>query len=413
MAMNILVTDSNIEYRNFRKIISVDSLAGITKIDNFVYHRSADAPQRVIDILRKLEMKSITYLRDGDLMDESLKLYIRGLGGKLVEDEFYLSSSDAMENLTDALKTGTELMSTNSLEVLENFYSRIASGETDFSKPYMKNVKSATEKIKKGFTKKDNELQSVFKTAVEMFDSVSTDLSSVRSANKELRDQAEEIQHRMENVKNTSSQTDSRIYHYSSVRYKERSPVIVIKEIGDVAFLLSFTMGLMHYMIQKQSLNTRLIIVLPVGENYEKIYGENLPEDTDFITHTNHGSKSRYQSKITYTNHPTASVMNKLFRSNFDSYIVLDRSKTSANNIVMADTGNKFVKSYTAVQSNRIFTKFPKLNRGKSFSSLVSAKGTMFTIPLIEDYGTKVPRRVHTYLDVCGDMYQKLTSGVS
>lgn len=408
MAINVLVTDSNIEYTNFKVIPSVRAIKGLSRIDNFVYHNSEDSPEEVIDVIRSVEMKSITYLRDGDLMNASLKLYIQGLGGQLVEDEFYLSSSEAMENITEALQSGKEMLSTNSLMVLDDFFARVVNGDTDFKKPYITSIKAAVEKIKKGYTKQDTEYQTVVKTAVNMVESVSADLTAVRSAHQELRDQAEEIQQKLESAKGAALQSSSRIFHFSPVIYKERKPAIVIKELGNVPFLLSFTMGLMEYMIRKESLNTRLIIILPVGENNERIYGDKLPDDVDFISSNNHGSKARYMSRITYTNHPISSVINKLFRSNHDSYIVLDRSDSTLSPLIRGDQ-SKYIRTFTAVQSGRMFERFPKqISRKTSFSSLTDVKGTMFTIPLIEEYGTKVPRRIHTYLEVCGDMYAKL-----
>lgn len=409
--LNVIITTKDVKFENFTTVSSVTTLGNISKVGILVYHKSDDSAQSIIDALRSTQISQLLYLcAEEDIKDE-VKVFVQGSDGSVITDDFYLSSAEAFASLSNDVSRSTELMSTNSVEALGDFLNRLSSGKVNFSKPYLSTIESATKKLNLGYLQKENELQTAVKTAVAMFETVSKDLDAAKRTNESLVKQADEARQMIEHSSGTLSGDGSgstQVYRFATVAYKKRKKAIQIKEIGNVPYLMSFSLGLMEYLARVQRDKTRIIIVLPVGENYETMYGDKMPAGIDFIVKGNHNQRSRYMSPITYTNYPVVSVMNSLLSDDYDSYVILDRSNTSVKPILRPEPGQEKLRTYYAVQSARTFEKFPTVKKNMSITGINHVPGTLFTIPVIEEYSAKKMKRIDTYRETCSDVYEKM-----
>lgn len=404
--LNILVTETGKQFEGFTTISSITALEKVSRVGILVFNSSSDSPTEVVHALRKISIEDIIYLANEDKIQDEIKVFIQGSGGAVVTDEFYLHSKEAFRSLLQDFNRSTELMSTNSVDAIQDFLGRLSEGDTEFSKPYLTTIMSATDNLSVGYRDAKSEIKRVVKTAVNMFESVSTDLDSVTKKNRDLARQAQETQKLIEETTSGPEWVSTQVYRFAPIEYKKRKKAIQIKEIGNVPYIHSFALGLLEYFIRAMKHKSRIIVVLPVAENYEEIYSD-VPESS-MITKVNYTQRRLYRSPITYTSYPTVTVMDRLLTDEYDSYVILDRSNNSVKPILRNPPGQNKLKTFYAVQSARTFEKFTSIKKSQSITGINRVSGTMFTIPVFEEYSDKKMRRISTYMEVCRDIYEKM-----
>lgn len=405
--VNALITTSGKKYKNFTVLKSVKRLA-VMQLDTLVFHDSTDEPQEVLSMLRDKEITNLYYICDETKMLDEIKVFISGKGGQLITDEFYLENNDTLSSLTSNSEVSKELVSTKSVNVLEDFLKKAQEGNTSFAKPYLDLVKKATTSVIEDSNRRSEELSQASQTAVMLFESASRDLDDSVKAQENLSKKLESLETLLEETNNAKMNSPS-VTTFAASRYSKHKPAIVLKELGNVPYITSFALGLMEYMNKKRNMNSRIIIVLPPGTMYEDMYTFDDNEDYEFITNSNHRSRKAYKSRVTFVNYPISTVFTKLFTDAYDSYIVLDRTKTSEFPILLKQNAKEnYMNTWYGVQNTRMFKTYPKLSKSRTFTGGIAMKGTMFAIPTFTNYSTNPISRVSTYIKECKEAYDKL-----
>lgn len=411
--VDIIVTDSRVDFKDFTVVKTVASLSAHQKIGVLVFNRSADTPASIMTMLETVEYESLYYIADESEMSDEVKVLVSGVGGIVVNDSFYIETYESLKSLVSG---GKALETASSVAVLEGFRKQVMAGKTEFPKAYLSVVEEATNKAIHERDKISNELEVATKAAVTLFSKANNEVKSGVEQQKKAQDSLREIKN---SLQQGSAGAAGSIHFYPPVDYTYRKRAVAIKEVGNVPFLHSFVLGMLYYLKTKKNLAPRLIVILPPGGIQEDIYdwprsGARKLHHSDswgFITAENHTSRKNYEGDVIYVTHPTANVIDQLISTNkYDSFIFLDRSLNTVSPVVKPSMGSTYMRVFHAVQSKRVADKFDSIKKNRMFTSVINYEDALFSIPYLEDIGhetNKIMRRA-TYENACAEMYDTL-----
>lgn len=403
--MNVIVTNNNIEYTGFIKVLSLSEVIGLVgKIDYLIFNKSNESKEQKVELLTNLKNKvnTIIYIRDREYMEQAVKIIVLGSEGKYIDDEFFLESSDELSRLITNLSDITEIVQLGGVPVLSDFFNRyLKEGNSSFNSSYLSVVKQAVETMLSDYHKKDMELIKMSTTATELFATSSDIVHKVKIEQQKLKEAVEKIEMSRENM-------DTKLFiggiqsvvFFPKVSFMKERNIVRIKEVGSCMFLTSFMLGFRMYLEHIAYLRPKLIIIEPVGSQYEKRY-----ESYNWVTQQNQKSMLGYYNNIVFTNYPSKDVINRLLNDNdYDTFIVVDRLKTSSDHVL----NSKGILKY-AVSGSSVVDCF-NLNVNNCFSVVREVSGGMFTVPVFPDYPKDISHREQTYLRVCSGFYEILNS---
>lgn len=404
--MNVIVTSNNIEYNGFVKVAFLSEVEAIVgNIDFLVFHKSTETREEKVEYLTKLKnvVGTIVYIRDREYMEQAVQMIVIGSDGKYIDDEFFLESSEELNRLIINLNEVTEMVQMGGVPVLSDFFNRyLKEGKSGFNSGYLSVVKQAVETMLSDYHKKDIELLKMSTTATEIFSNSTEIIHRVRTEQQKLRDAVEKIERAKENNNFTGQYSASgmqSIVYFPRVSYMKTSNIIRIKEMGTSMYLISFMLGFREYLEHIRYLRPKLIVIEPVGKQYEMKYSE-----FPWVTQQNVKSMQGYYNNVVFTNYPSKEVLHKLLDDpDYDTFIVVDRLKT--NNEHILNCKESLIRY--AVSGDSIIKKF-KLNRSNCFSIIGEVQGAMFTVPVFQNYPKEANQREQMYLRVCSAYYDKL-----
>ena len=141
--MNIIITDSKLNYNGFLKLRDLKSAVGTHgNIDFLVYYRSNESDNDKIRYLNQLKDRvgKMIYIRDRENVNMVVKIFVLGCNGKYFSDEFFLTSENENDlmSLVNNLSDITALSELGGSSVLNDFLNRyLKNGTSDaFSKSY-------------------------------------------------------------------------------------------------------------------------------------------------------------------------------------------------------------------------------------------------------------------------------------
>ena len=410
--MNIVVTRNEIQYSGFLKVCTLKEVSEtIGNIEFLVYHESKESSQDKVFYLEKIKdrLGTFIYICDSRKVDDVIKLLVPGLNGKYFDDEFFLSSEDELFNLVDSIDEITEIAELGGVSVVSDFLKRyLKDGSSSFdssSKNYLIAVKEAVKLMSEEFDRKNYELIQMSETTTELFSSTA---ATIAQSSREIAVLKGELSKISEIVKQREIERASvesagvgrgpNISFFPQVSYMKDKRIIRIKEFGRVSYLTSFVLGLRGYLETIKNVRPKLIVVMPKGALLEAMY-----KDFNWVTQSTVNDKRNFYNSIVFTNHPSSEVISALLNdSDYDTFIVLDRSVYAQNHIL-----NSRGKVFYAVGSPRFLGNF-KLPIKDCFSSVDENESLLFNIKYDSKYPKEKMSRDRYYIKNYENAYELL-----
>lgn len=408
--MIIVVTRKSIQYspRQFLKVESLKQAAStVGNIEFLVYNESTDTDNEksiYIDQLRSRVGKFI-YIRDPERGDDAVKLLMPALNGIVFDDEYFLEDEEELLNMLECSSEIKALTTMNGVAVVNDFFQRYMANENGkevSNKAYLSVVKNAVRTMVGDYDSKNKELIQMSKTATELFTNTSKALAGsdaqIGLLKKQMEDFEEKIRARRD-LPDTSVSVGPAINYFPQIRYLKEKRIIRIKELGNVPFLTSFTLGLRLYLENVKNVKPKLIVIWQKGSLIEKSYS-----DFNWITQSTMKDKRNfYGQSIVFTNHPSSDVINELLKDDeFDTFIILDRSLYDNVHLV-----NSKGDLFYAVGSPRYIKKF-RLSPRDCFSSTISKGNWAFYIDYDENYPAERVNRERFYMQTYKEEYEMM-----
>lgn len=406
--MIIVVSNKELNLGSSGNILVVESLLDASKVMGdiaaLVIYSSSESTNDFAAHFATLKNKSIGslwYIANPENKDDLIEMSVIGSGGYYIEDEFFLESDDLLESLISG--GSNQLMEIGGVGVLKDFVDRYLQGTSNqIPKGYLQVLKSAVTQMSDEYKRKSDQLIILSEKATSVIEDSSLGLQEQEKERKRLAGILKEIQVSMEDTKPQTR--GSNVTFFPRVSFLKEKDIVRIKDIGRTPYLFSFVYGFLKYADKVLNKRPKLIVIEPVGTNFETHYSE-----FNWITSENHTDRSKYFAEVSFTNYPTTQVLTSFIEDSAkDFFIVLDRTTTSPEHILntrktrsvhYAVTGNSIIESL------KLKSKNPRM---KYFSSAKTLEGAEFTIPFF-DYPEPAFERENLYLTRCGEQYQTLT----
>lgn len=401
--MNVIVSNNAINYEGFLKVKKLSEVEKITgKIDCLVYHKSNESSEEKVMYLTNLKdsVPRIVYIRNKEDCDKAIKLIVVGSGGKYFDDEFFLENAQELLSLILNLDEVNALAEMNGTGVVSDFFNRyLSEGSSGFNREYLKIVKEAVLAMTTDYKKKDLELLQMSETATELFAHTASMISKVEEEKDKLKESVKALQEAKEEIISVPKINTPSVLFFPIVSYLKDKNIIRIKEIGNVSYLTSFSFGLRLYLENVKYVKAKLIIILPVGEMYNKQY-----QEYKWVTQTNCSTMDGYYNSIVFTNYPTKEVMNRLLDdTDYDTFIIVDRLKSSEKHLLNCKGSIKY-----AVESIGKAEKF-NIKSIASFYLNIEKVG-LFTLKYDDKYPSEKEQRERYYLREYSVAFESLIS---
>lgn len=417
--MKVIWTTDTMDHEGYLCVKSLVQLAPILThpLEVLIFHKSEDPIEEISKAFLNSNVSKLYYINDSP--SDDISALVMGKGGKVIDDEFFLTTTGMLDTLeSDTTSSELALMEDfGDMSVIKGFQDRIKAGETTYPKKYMELVLNSAGQLSKDIQEANKKRQQTAEAGVRVLQKVARQFEGVKVAH--ARERAT-IMAALDDLSTPATevvrQGSSSVFVFPEQKYQKTAKGLVVKEIGNVPFLTSFMFGLLDYSIRHQHKRAHLTIILPPGDNYKNMYPSDYGSGRVFIDSSNEIQKANYSRDVTvaFTNYPTVSVMNKLVTRDRNLNIILDRRQSSPKPFYLKS--DKFqLDTYFAVQSESMFDAFKTSKNGmrktNSFSSIQELAGTMFTIPMFEDYSKNKQQRIATYEQECASFYEKLIGG--
>lgn len=407
--MNILVSDKTSKYNDWLVVRSLqDVLSIVGNIEYLVLHKSKETSDDKIKYLTMISKErtscKIVYVCNKDKVDNAIRMLITGgLDGKYVDDEFYLESERELNNLISDLPMYSECTELACSAVLMDFFNRYMSdGSKNISTGYLQVVKNAALEMSNAYHAKSTEILEMSESAADIFSSSIEIISQMKENQANLEKDLRTLKEAKENLDAFSIKptVGSSIMFYPRVTYLKSKPIIKIKDLGNCPFLISFVLGFRVYLEKIKSVRPKLIIVESNGKFIEEKY-----KAFPWVTSANKNDSRNFYGEVTFTNCPTSLIMSRLLDdTNFDTFIVVDKTLNYKEHIL-----NSKGSEIKTISGGSMIGKF-RLSKHSCISSITPIEGTMFTIPLFENYPSRDDQRINKYLKECSTLYEILYS---
>ena len=297
----------------------------------------------------------------------------------------------------------TQLIEIGGVGVLKDFVDRYLQGTSNqIPKGYLQVLKSAVTQMSDEYKRKSDQLIVLSEKATSVIEDSSLGLQEQEKERKRLAGILQEIQESME--ENKAPTRGSNVAFFPRVSFIKEKDIVRIKDIGRTPYLFSFAYGFLKYADKVLNKRPKLIVIEPVGSNFETHYSE-----FNWVTADNHTDRAKYFAEVSFTNYPTTQVLTTFIEDSAkDFFIVLDRTTTSPEHILNARKTRSVhyaVTGNSVIESLKLRSKNPRM---KYFSSAKELAGAEFTIPFF-DYPEQAFERENLYLTRCGEQYQTLT----
>ena len=405
--MNILVTNNMVEYKGFIKVKTLKEACEVVgNVDCLIYHKSNESKESKVDYLTRMRdkvSKSFVYIRNKESVDNAVQITVMGMGGRYFDDEFFLESSEELQRLISSLDEVTAIAELGGVSVLSDFFNRyLKNGSSGFNEGYLTVVKEAVSGMISEYKAKDLELLQLSETATEIFASSANIISKVESESARLKGMVSNLEKARDKMRfaNPVVSNVPSVLFFPTVSYVKERSILRVKEIGICTYLMSFMLGYRVFLERLKYVRPKLIVLCQVGSQFEVMY-----KDFNWITQQTQNIAKNYEGNVVFTNFPTREVLFKLLDdTEYDTFVVLDRTKSSKNHLLNCKGGSVryCVSAERLMKENSI--------KESSCFSLKKIKGTLFSIPVFENYPKEYDQRERLYLKECLKSYEALYS---
>lgn len=387
-------------------VIVVDSFKKATElegeIDALIVNTTDESETDVsvyLNLLKERGFTSLWYIVNKDEVNQVLYILVKGLGGVLVEDDYFLTSPSLLESLLNSESNSNKDVSmVSSLTVLKEFTDNCLAGNSpNITLAYQNILQGAIAKVKENSELNYNRVLKMATTASDVLISTSESLKLADKENEALQADLHDLKNNLEDLNNSLSFNS--VSFFPIIDFLQTADIIRIKDIGRTTYLLSYIFGLKEYLKEVLKKSPKLIVLTPVGNLYLKNY-----EKYTWVTKEDYMDKKNYTKDIVFTNYPTKEVVtNLLTDNNHDIYIVVDMLETTSKHILNC---RRTREVFYALSSKRFIDSVKVVGRKPNFfSSIDLIPGARFKIPYIKSYPEGSYDRAQAYLRRCKDDY--------
>lgn len=224
-------------------------------------------------------------------------------------------------------------------------------------------------------------------------------LDEVTQSNAETTYSLGELQKTLAEMQVSSKQNTITCYTKYTVNPANKH-VLYVKEYSTCPFLKSFMCAYIRHIKRAKELNFKMLLILPKLKNVMEKYSEMPRLSPDSIKLVNIDDSDKESVFITYE--PTKAVMDKLFNSKYDGYIIVDC--TFGADLIAGPTVTKLM----AVSSCKEMIKL-KVPENKTIMAMIDT-GKNIGIPYFEEYASHKndTAKISMYVTNCEHQYEKI-----
>ena len=403
--MKVIV--SNVLDDSYNDYVVINDIESLTEMDNISvlilhsYENVTDFDLGVfISKLYNSGVSSFIYINENPSM--VISTVIKGVGGSVYTDEFYLEDEEELNILLEelGLDSKNSLVAQSSIKIVKDFIVAFSRNETRINSPiYLEQVKQAINELSELTHRQEMQLNEMGLTSIKVFEKASDIISTMNDQKKVLEKQLEELEQTQYSSQNkVSSFSQGSVSYFSTFRYTGMAKVLLIREYSPCRYLTSFLLSYIHHVKHELNKRVKLIIAHQKGVGVSSKYSS-----FTSITQESYGTLMLYENDIIATNMPNKEVMTKLTSTNAEVIIVLDRLY-SRSDIIQGR-----VKKVCAVSGSTDVDRY-KLDASQCIFPVTSQEKELFSIPLIKNYPSEVDIRYAVYNQTCKDKFKILDS---
>lgn len=318
-----------------RSFEEVSRLKG--RIDVLVIQSSPEKGSALVEQFTQVTPKAnrVLYVSSPENQDPELALLVKGCGGQIVEDEYFLDSSEELENLVTF--SSTDLITQSDMgevRVLLSFIDRLLEGKAEgYSERYLELVTNSSKEIERKYKDKSAQITKMSREALKLLSDVQEGSNQSRAETQKMRKVLGNLKTQVEELGSSSSQSASSsgsITFFPRVPYDRPRNMLLVKKIGTTPYLVSFFLGFHRYLDEVSGRKPKLIFLFPLGRLYQDRYKEFAWVERDT------SRSSNLTKDVVFVNHPTQTVIQDLLSDevNYDSYIIVDCTVNQPQHLV-------------------------------------------------------------------------------
>lgn len=317
------------EFTNITLLTSLKAAEDYLKSMNaqkadLVYHTSNESNETVwseLQSIYKTYGSNVRFYYINQNPDKSIMLIIEALRGTVMTDTFYLDFEEDLESLLGS--TALDITKVN-LDTVSDFISAFSRGEERVNSTlYLEQVQNAVTTLSAEIKLKDEKLQTVSSSALDMFKKVGDYVSQMSSLRAELDRQMALLQKSQPVIPVLTNTSTS----LTTINYNQKTNIIYLREFRKTMFATSLALLYKKYVQANKRKTCRLIILCSSDSNeFNKL--SNM--DAVIIRSTNKDNTALYKesdksSGIYITDCPTNDVFTRLMDADKQVFIVLDK----------------------------------------------------------------------------------------
>lgn len=404
-----VIVSSNLTHRYERYVVvpSITEVLRLTDVECVVLHTPTEDEVILASVIAEIRKKfNCTFFYVSAQPKAVLTLMISGIGGVIIEDDFYYEDESDLDALLDSYSTSVSTLTvspvSDALAVVKDFVSSYARGEERCSKPYfIHQTNDAITELEAWVNRQEIERREMGSSAIDVFRRASGFITKLEEKNREISQQ-------LDNLVQAPSQRRSfgvgGVSFFPTVKYNPppTKKVLVIREFSPCKYLTSFILSYQSYLKTMKNKRVKVIFTVQKGK---LIYQKYASDMFTFIAQESIDNLALYDKDLIVTNTPQSTIMQRILdKGTYDIFIIVDRLYGA--DVIL--NGNN-VKQLAAVSGVSDLTRF-KLSPRFCIFSHTGVQDAFFTIPTITKYArpTAPDMRASQYVQLCTKSEHKL-----
>lgn len=401
--MRYIVTKEELKVRGYNVVRSIKDV-NIEDCECMIFNSSENSMVEDLLLLSTLKDKNIKSIFINDDIEPLYGIAFNGLQGVIVKQSSsmeILKDNEVLDYLVNSYRdSGMNAKTTSqefeSLVECVKVLSEASEGdklvEVINNELWKKNLQAKLSNIDVAIAKANEKDTAV----IQLLGKLSKMLDDVNRNNEEMAMQISALQKSVMDMQISGARNNLNFFPRYSVSPALKH-VLYVKEESTCPFLRSFMYAYMKHVSRVKELNFKMLVVLPKLKSVMEKY-RSLPKlSPDSIKLVSIDSSDVY---VTFE--PTKAVLDKLFSSRDDGYIVLDCSY-----------GDELLTGHTIVRLNAVSSYADmerlKLKEDRTIMSMITTERNI-EIPYFKEYVTQKndASKISLYVSYCKEQYEKL-----
>lgn len=418
--MRVIITKNAEKFNNFSDFITIPSISDlevlIGDIESIVIVNPTEEGEKAIHSLSKL-----TKIRDCSLYyipmgysNQTLEIFIRGLPGVIIHDEFYLTDNDTLKELLNK-ETNLAVLDLPGVNVIDDFLLKLQGNDKSVASPaYLNVVTSALDRMQSEYLVKQEKIleisekfTEIFKNNLQLNEDKDLALANIQKIVDNLENQlvGSKGVFNSQHSQREMGTSATKLYSYPEVSPKiDKKMVLLIKDLGRTNYLTSFILGLLYYASNVRYISTKVMFIEPPRDIYKKMYEKSYT----FISQDTKLSSDMLSNSVVFCNAPYLSTFDEfLSDKSVRLFIIVDRANMSEKHLVQGKdviyaSNGENIANALGIKLNRVL-----LSKGSSSKDIFGSFGGHNL-----NYPTDVGARESFYAKVHEEVYKKLLDEV-